>query len=186
MSTTVFHNVPFLNVVDPEFDFNSPEVAEARARSWYAETPIGLIILRYREAQALLRDHRVYSNGERYMEMNGVTSGPIHDWFVPMISNRSGEELRRLRGLVNKAFTPRMVHGLRPFIRAKAEELTEKLVSAGECEFMADFGNPLPLAVMCELLGVPPEDYDTFRLWTADVGLVFSLAHGGRPVRCGG
>jgi cytochrome P450 len=47
------------------------------------------------------------------------------------------------------------------------------------CEFIEDFANPLPLAVMCELLGVPPEDYDTFQVWTNEVGLVFSLAHGG-------
>src|SRR5262249_16691116 len=38
-ATPVRHDVPFLDVVAPEFDFNSPEVAEAQARSWYAETP---------------------------------------------------------------------------------------------------------------------------------------------------
>jgi len=55
----------------------------------------------------------------------------------------------------------------------------EHLRSVEVCEFVEDFGNPLPLAVMCELLGVPAEDYDTFHLWTTDIGLVFSLAHGG-------
>jgi cytochrome P450 len=113
------------------------------------------------------------------MEMNGVFDGPIHDWFIPMIVNHDGEDHRRLRGLVSKAFTPRMVNELRPFIRTKARQLTESLASVEACEFIEDFGNPLPLAVMCELLGVPQEDYDTFRVWTTDVGLVFSLAHGG-------
>jgi cytochrome P450 len=42
-----------------------------------------------------------------------------------------------------------------------------QLASAGECEFVEAFGNPLPLAVMCHLLGVPAEDYDMFRVWTA-------------------
>jgi cytochrome P450 len=184
MSTTVdglaqSHDLPFLNIVDPEFDFHAPEVVEAQARNWCAQTPIGLLVLRYADAQALLRDPRVNSNGERYMEMNGVAGGPIYDWFVPMISNKSGADHRRLRGLVNKAFTPRMISRLRPFIRTQSEQLAESIASAGECEFIEDFGNPLPLAVMCELLGVPPEDYDTFRVWTTDVGLVFSLAHGG-------
>jgi cytochrome P450 len=172
-------DVPFLNIVDPEFDFSAPEVIEAQAKSWYAESPIGLLVLRYAEAHALLRDQRLDHNGKRYMETNGVFDGPIYDWFVPMIVNHDGEDHRRLRGLVSKAFTPRMISRLRPFIRAKAQQLTEHLASVNECEFIEDFGNPLPLAVMCELLGVPPEDYDTFRVWTTDVGLVFSLAHGG-------
>jgi cytochrome P450 len=72
-----------------------------------------------------------------------------------------------------------MVNGLRPFIRTKARQLAEHLAAVQVCEFVEDFGNQLPLSVMCELLGVPTEDYDTFRVWTADIGLVFSLAYGG-------
>jgi cytochrome P450 len=177
MSTTV--GVPFINIVDPEFDFNAPEVTEAQARSWYAESPLGLLVLRYAEANALLRDPRLDHNGKRYMETNGVFDGPIYDWFVPMIVNHDGADHRRLRGLVSKAFTPRMVNRLRPFIRSKAQQLAEYLASVKACEFIEDFANPLPLAVMCELLGVPTDDYDTFSVWTTDLGLVFSLAHGG-------
>lgn len=177
--TSQSRDIPFLNIVDPEFDFTAPEVVAAQEKSWYAESPIGILVLRHAEAHALLRDPRLCGNGKRYLEMNGVVDGPIYDWFVPMISNRTGEDHRRLRGLVSKAFTPRMINGLRPFIRAKASELTERLASVEVCEFIEDFGNPLPLAIMCELLGVPPEDYDTFRVWSTDIGLVFSLAHGG-------
>ncbi|MFC4857855.1 cytochrome P450 [Actinophytocola glycyrrhizae] len=177
--TSISPDIPFLDVVDQEFHFDAPEVVEAQERSWYANSPIGTLVLRYAEARDLLRDPRLEHNGKRYLEMSGVVAGPIHDWFVPMIVNQDGEDHRRLRGLVNKAFTPRMIDGLRPFIRAKANELTDHLASVDVCEFVEEFGNPLPLAVMCELLGVPAEDYDTFRVWTADVGLVFSLAHGG-------
>ena len=171
--------VPFLDVFDPGFEFGAPEVMAARERSWYANSPVGLLVLRYAEAHALLRDTRLVSNGKRFMEMNGVFDGPIHDWFIPMIANQSGPRHDRLRGLVNRAFTPRMINGLLPFIRSKVAQLTDGLVSKAECEFLEDFGNPLPLAVMCELLGVPPEDYDTFSVWTTDIGLVFSLAYGG-------
>jgi cytochrome P450 len=173
-------DVPFLNLLDPGFDFNSSDVIAAQAQSWYAQTPLGLLVLRYAEAQELLRDRRLNHNGKRYMEHTcGVFDGPAYDWFVPMIVNHDGDDHRRLRGLVNKAFTPRMIDNLRPFIRAKAEELTDRIASAVACEFVEDFGNPLPLAVMCKLLGVPPEDSDTFRKWTSDVGLVFSMAQGG-------
>jgi cytochrome P450 len=171
-------DVPFLNVVEPGFSFSAPEVAEAQARNWYAESPVGLLVLRYAEAHALLRDQRLDHNGKRFMEMNGVFDGPIYDWFVPMIMNHDGEHHRRLRSLVSKAFTPKMITGLRPFIRAEARRLTERLASLDECDFIEEFANPLPLSVMSEMLGVPPEDHDIFHTWTTDVGLVFSLALG--------
>lgn len=179
MSTSAGSHVPFLNVVDPDFDFCAPEVLEAQAASWYADSPIGLVVLRYAQARALLRDQRFDHNGRLFMERNGVVGGPVYDWFVPMIVNLDGDDHRRLRGLVSRAFTPRVIENLRPFIRARAEELTERLAGREVSDFVTDFGDPMPLAVMCELLGVPPADYDIFRGWSTDIGLVFSVAHGG-------
>jgi hypothetical protein len=173
------HEVPFLNIIDPEFDYNSAELISAQQLNWYAESPIGLLVLRYAEAQELLRDRRLNHNGRRFLEMNGIVDGPAYDWFVPMIVNHDGPVHRRLRGLVNKVFTPRMIDNIRPFIRAKAAALAEELASVDVCEFVEDFGNPFPLAVMSHLLGVPAQDYDTFRVWTTDIGLVFSIALGG-------
>jgi cytochrome P450 len=169
----------FLDVLDPHFDFGSAEVSAAQERNWYADSPIGILVLRYAEAQELLRDQRLNHNGKGYMELNGVVDGPIYDWFVPAIVNQDGEQHRRLRGLVSKVFTPRMIQNLRPFIRARAEELAERIADAGEVEFVEEVATPLPFVVMCELLGVPPEDYDAFQGWSSDIGLVFSLAHGG-------
>jgi cytochrome P450 len=172
-------SVPFLDIVNPAFDFGLPEVVRAQAESWYAETPLGPIVLRYAEAEELLRDRRLTHDGKQFMEMVGISSGPIYDWFVPVIINREGDDHHRLRSLVNKAFTPRNLNNLRPFIRATAERLIDRLAALDVCEFVEDFANPMPLAVMCELLGVPPEDCDTFGVWTTDLGLVFSLTHGG-------
>ncbi|MEU8274490.1 cytochrome P450 [Microbispora bryophytorum] len=172
-------DVPFLNVIDPEFDFGSPEAMNAQARSWYADSPLGLLVLRYAEAQELLRDRRLDHNGRGYMEQSGVVQGPIFDWFVPMINNRDGDDHRRLRALVTKAFTPRMINEIRPFVRAQADRMAEEIASADVSEFVESFADPLPLAVMSKLLGVPNEDYDTFRTWTNDIGLVFSMVHGG-------
>ncbi|MFB9624304.1 cytochrome P450 [Nonomuraea helvata] len=187
MSTSVgqepsSQNVPFLDVLDPAFDFGAPEAFAAQAESWYATSPIGLLVLRYEQANDLLRDRRLDHNGKRYLETNGIFDGPIYEWFVPMIVNHDGEDHRRLRRLMSKAFTARTVENLRPFIRAQVEQLTEDLASAEACEFVEDFGSRLPLAVMCRLLGVPPEDYDVFGTWTRDIGLVFSLAAGGDVV----
>ncbi|MFG1606465.1 cytochrome P450 [Actinoplanes sp. NPDC049265] len=168
--------MPFLNVVDPAFTLTAPDVLAAQDSDWYADTPLGPFVLRYAESQHLLRDRRLDHGGEDYMRRNGISGGPIHDWWVPMLVNRDGADHRRLRGLVGRSFTPRTIDGLRPYIRARAEELAE---TVDQADFVDAFANRLPLAVMCELLGVPAADYDTFSVWTSDIGLVFGLAAGG-------
>ncbi|WP_338090934.1 cytochrome P450 [Planosporangium thailandense] len=166
---------PFLDVTDPEFRFDSPAVTEARELSWYARTPLGLVVLRYAEAHAVLRDPRFGQSGERHLALQGISDGPLYDWFVPLILHRRGEDHLRQRRLLNRAFTPRVIESLRPFIRERAVLLADRIAAAGECEFVDAFADPLPVAVMCELLGVPAADYDVFRRWSSDVGLTFSL-----------
>jgi cytochrome P450 len=76
----------------------------------------------------------------------------------------------RLRALVQKAFTPRMVEQLRPRIAAIVRELNDRVVSrGGQFDVIADLAYPLPVVVIAELLGVPPEDRETFRDWSADL-----------------
>jgi cytochrome P450 len=171
------HDVPFLDVTDPAFDFGAPEVARARETNWYGQTPIGVLVLRYAEIQELLRDRRLVQNGRQHLENNGVTAGPVFDWFVPMILHRQGEDHLRLRRLVHQAFTPRVISRLRPFIRDTAERLAERIASVEVCDFVEMFADPLPVAVMNRLLGVPAEDAELFRSWSTDIGLVYHLAH---------
>jgi cytochrome P450 len=178
-STPENQDVAFIDVLDPAFQFTSPEVAEAQEKHWYAKTPLGMLILRYAEAKELVRNSSLIHNGVRFMEQNGVFDGPIYDWFINGLVSRDFEDHRRLRGLVNKAFVPRMVENLRPLMRETSQRLADKLASADEIEFIEEFADQLPLVVMTELLGVPPEDFPTFRTWTSDIGLVFSLALGG-------
>src|SRR5260221_8892550 len=74
----------------------------------------------------------------------------------------------RLRALVQKAFTPRMVEQLRPRIGSIVRELIERLATRGGAfDVITDLAYPLPVVVIAELLGVPPEDRETFRDWSA-------------------
>ncbi|HEU5472489.1 MAG TPA: cytochrome P450 [Actinophytocola sp.] len=177
--TTDTAQVPVIDITDPTFDYTSREVVAAQARSWYAHTPIGLLVLRHAEANDLLRGRHLNGDGIEYLRKFDIVDGPIYDWFVPVISNRHGEEHRRLRGLVSKAFTPRMIDRLRPFIRSRAEDLTGRIAPNEPFEFAGDLANPLSLAVMGTLLGVPPEDHAIFGAWTADLALLFALGYGG-------
>jgi cytochrome P450 len=78
-----------------------------------------------------------------------------------------GDEHRRLRGLVSKAFTPRRVEQLRPRLEATVEDLLDRVAETGEMEAVADLAHPLPVIAIAELLGVPTEDRGRFRGWAA-------------------
>jgi pimeloyl-[acyl-carrier protein] synthase len=74
----------------------------------------------------------------------------------------------RLRALVQKAFTPRMVEQLRPRIGSIVRELIDRIATrGGQFDIITDLAYPLPVVVIAELLGVPPEDRETFRDWSA-------------------
>jgi pimeloyl-[acyl-carrier protein] synthase len=74
----------------------------------------------------------------------------------------------RLRTLVQKAFTPRMIDQLRPRIQAIVDDLLEHALASGQSfDLVTDLAYPLPVIVIAELLGVPPEDRETFREWSA-------------------
>ena len=76
----------------------------------------------------------------------------------------------RMRALVQKAFTPRMIEQLRPRIIAIVDELLNRIADRGETksfDLIADLAYPLPVVVIAELLGVPPEDRAIFEEWSA-------------------
>jgi cytochrome P450 len=80
--------------------------------------------------------------------------------------NKDGADHRRLRRLVTKAFTPRMVEQLRPRIQAIADELIDGVGQRHEMELVEEFAFPLPITVIAELLGIPVADQKRFREWS--------------------
>lgn len=72
----------------------------------------------------------------------------------------------RLRGLVHKAFTPRMVVNLRPRIQEIADNLISTMQNSHEADLIESYAFPLPITVIAELLGIPVADRDRFREWT--------------------
>jgi cytochrome P450 len=72
----------------------------------------------------------------------------------------------RLRRLVSTAFTARRIESLRPRIEELTDELLDAMDGQGRVDFLDAFAFPLPIQVICELLGVPSEDRDAFREWS--------------------
>jgi len=76
----------------------------------------------------------------------------------------------RIRSLMSKAFTPRLVELMRPRIQTIADELLDAAAPAGRMEVIEEYAYPLPAIVIAEMLGVPPEDRAKFIKWSSDFG----------------
>jgi cytochrome P450 len=79
--------------------------------------------------------------------------------------NRDPPDHTRLRMLVHKAFTPQLIEGLRQRIQHIADELIDAMVGRGEVDLIDAFAFPLPIIVISEMLGLPPEERDRVRRW---------------------
>ncbi|MER5307221.1 cytochrome P450 [Streptomyces sp. NPDC002773] len=75
----------------------------------------------------------------------------------------------RLRRLVTGEFTARRVESLRPRVERLAAELVDAMEPAGRADIVDAYAYPLPITVICELLGVPAADRDTFRRWSTEL-----------------
>ena len=134
------------------------------------ESPIWFVT-RYEDAAAVLLDDERFVRDPRLAltpeELEAREAFPLAlEAIENHMLNRDGDDHRRLRRLVTKAFTPRMVERLRPRIQAIADELLDAVSSKGEMDLSAAYAFPLPITVIAELLGVPTEDQDRFREWS--------------------
>ncbi len=77
-----------------------------------------------------------------------------------MLVNMDPPQHRAFRRLVRTGFTPRMIKAMEAKIRHHVDEILTPVLQRGECDFVKDVATPLPLALICELLGVPREDWD--------------------------
>ena len=76
----------------------------------------------------------------------------------------------RIRGLVSQSFNARYIEEQRPGIQGVVDGLVDKIAGGGTIDFVQEFALALPMAVICDMLGVPPEDRHDFRAWTTGAG----------------
>ena len=148
----------------------------ARERADVARTPDGqLVLLRYSDVDEALRHPAMSTYSLTAVLTNaGVADGPLYDWLHRIMLGMNPPDHTRLRGLVNRAFTPRRVESLRGPVRAYAKERIDRHRDDGRMEWVGDVAHEVPIWAICELVGVPSADRDQFKQWTLDVSLVFS------------
>ena len=169
-----------------------PIYAELRERApiWYHEPTNHWLISRFADVNALLRDRRfgrTYHHIATHAEMGRPAEPGWHGPFWHLI--RSGildmepPDHTRVRSLVSKAFTPRMVEGMRDRIQAMMDGLIDGIAGGGEFDLIAAIAEPLPVAVIAELLGVPEGDRHLLRPWSADICGMYELNPGEETAR---
>ncbi|MGW0281657.1 cytochrome P450 [Streptomyces sp. NPDC003236] len=170
---------------DPAFVADPyPAYAELRARGRVIryEPTDQWLVPHHADVSALLRDRRL---GRTYRhrfthEEFGRTAPPAEHEPFHVLNDHGMLDLEppdhtRIRRLVSKAFTPRTVERLRPYVHRLADDLVAGLVEAGGGDLLADVAEPLPVAVIAEMLGVPEADRAYLRPWSAAICGMYEL-----------
>ncbi len=132
-------------------------------------TPLWLLT-RYADVQDLLQDGRFAKDRRRARTAQERARGPwIPKMFRPLERNMldlDPPDHTRLRALVHKAFTPRLVERMRGRIEELCHGLIDRMAARGRADLVADFALPLPVTVIAEILGVPARDRAGFHRWS--------------------
>jgi len=142
------------------------------------QTPFGVYLLsRHADAAAVVRDPRLSNNQENsdlfraFADANPPSDEGMDQMNSVVMLFMDPPDHSRLRGLVSKAFTPKMVERLRARVQQIVDERLDAVESRGDgrMDVVTELAYPLPVVIICELLGVPPEDHATFSSWSSEL-----------------
>jgi cytochrome P450 len=141
------------------------------------------VVTSYEAVAAALRDPRLSSDrlGRARQRLASRGLEAVIDERSRSMIHRDPPDHTRLRGLVNKAFTPRAVEAMEPRIRGLIDDLLDAVAARGRMDVIADLAYPLPVMVIAEMLGVPAADRDRFKHWSDDVAILLGGDLAGLP-----
>lgn len=122
----------------------------------------GWLVTSYEAAVELLKDPRFIKD---FSKLYGSSMDQMSVFTQNMLFSDPPDH-KRLRSLAQKAFTPKMIAGMRGRIQEITDALLDELEGRKQIHLIDDFAFPLPIIVICEILGVPSEDRDKFRIWS--------------------
>ncbi|WP_155058205.1 cytochrome P450 [Streptomyces blattellae] len=161
-----------------------PAYAELRARGRVIryEPTDQWLIPHHADVSALLRDRRLgrtYQHRFTHEDFGRTAPPPEHEPFHTLndhgMLDLEPPDHTRIRRLVSKAFTPRTVERLGPYVDGLAGKLVDGLVERGGGDLLADVAEPLPVAVIAEMLGIPESDRAPLRPWSAEICGMYEL-----------
>ncbi|MGW0209234.1 cytochrome P450 [Streptomyces sp. NPDC003233] len=161
-----------------------PAYAELRARGRVIryEPTDQWLVPHHADVSALLRDRRLgrtYQHRFSHEEFGRTAPAPEHEPFHTLndhgMLDLEPPDHTRIRRLVSKAFTPRTVERLKPYVHGLANDLVAALVHNGGGDLLTDVAEPLPVAVIAEMLGIPEADRAQLRPWSAAICGMYEL-----------
>lgn len=118
-------------------------------------------VARYEQIMEVSRQPELFCSGQN--------SRPERDSYVPSMINLDDPQHKRRRNLVNRGFTPRRVLAHEPMLRKLTNELLDAVSPRGECEFVSEVAQWIPMAVIGDMLGVPREDHAMLLRWSDEL-----------------
>jgi cytochrome P450 len=166
---------PLFDPLSPEFIRDPyPFYERLRTTDPMHLTPLGAFVAsRHAEASLVIRDKRF---GKDYVERTIRRYGPdsmkepVFRSMSHMMLQQDPPDHTRLRGLVVKAFTARRVEDMRPRIQQIVDEVLDRIIPQGKMDLIEDFAFRLPVTIICDMLGIPPEHRETFYAGSRDSG----------------
>jgi hypothetical protein len=141
----------------------------------WSERMDGWVITRYGDVKNAFRDPRLNSGQRLRSYMRQFPRQlqedfkPLYEMYTKWLVMMDPPDHTRLRTLVNKAFTPRMVAGLAPRIESLFDDLCESWAATKQFELIGDLAYPLPAMMISEMLGIPTEDRQQFHHWADEL-----------------
>ena len=159
----------------PELDYFAAELKgdrlhavmdDLRHRSWLARSELGYFVLDREAAAFFLRTRSATFPGMKIAELFGVEEGPLLEQMRRNILHLSDDRHRRLRNLVNPAFTPRAADRWRPAMREFLGRLWGPLADRGRCEAVSELAKPYPSLTIARVMGAPLQDAPKLYEWS--------------------
>lgn len=162
-------------LLDPSYRSNPyPALARVRAAEpvYFFEPWDCWLITRYEQVEACFRADQL--SADRASGHAAKLPPPLRDKLAPLIGNLSRWALMkdppahtRLRGLISKAFTPRLIARLRPSIEQTCDRMLDAMAEAGSFDLIESYAFPVPVLVIGSMLGLPAEDAAKLKRWSA-------------------
>src|SRR6187399_2629134 len=170
-------SAPLFNPLDPEFIRNPyPHYERMRATDPVHLNQHGMYVAsRHADITLVLRDKRFGKDYPARMERRygpDIMKEPMIRNFALTMLQQDAPDHTRLRGLVVKAFTARRVEDMRPRIQQIVDETLDRIIPQGKMDLIEDFAFRLPVTVICDMLGIPPEHREMFYTGARDSGRI--------------
>jgi cytochrome P450 len=138
----------------------------------------GYIFSRYSDVDAILRDHKRFSSEFEIVRRADLERAPDR---APSMLTTDPPEHTRLRGIVARAFTPKMIGQLEPRVRELTTELLDEATQESEFDLVDKLAGPLPISVIAVMLGIPVSDREQFKRWSYDIVSLIGSVEGDDP-----